>query len=208
MKSLTVPPMRVGTLLLSIVTLASCDNNGLPPIVEELARKQAAQQESLTKQSKELSEASRQLVESDAKARKELVDMQSNVQTQIEGQRQVVQQQRDSLEGERREIAHQRHRDPLIAAALVQAATLLVAALPLLVLVLLIRAARQEPSEVSVGELIIHDLTAEQPMLLSRPLLEPEPKLIATTESPILPDQTSGGPDEGSSAPGPSPNPS
>lgn len=206
MKILTFPQMRIATLLLSIVTLASCDNNGLPPIVEELARKQAAQQESLTKQSKELTEASRQLVESDAKARKELVDMQSNVQAQIEGQRQVVQQQRDSLEGERREIAHQRHRDPLIAAALVQAATLIVAALPIVALVLLIRAARQEPSDVSVAELIIHDSTAEQPLLLSRPLLEPDPKLIATTESPALPHQTSGGPDDESSASAPSPS--
>lgn len=189
MKPTAIQPARIGILMLSIVTLASCDApNTLPPIVEDLAKKQAAQQESLTKQSRELSEASRLLVEFDAKARKELVEHQSNVQSHIETQREVVQQQRDSLEGERREIAERRHRDPLIAAGLVQAATLLVAALPILVLILLIRAAQNEPVDVPLGELLTHELVTERPLLL------PGPAFVATRPAVAISDDDESSP--------------
>lgn len=164
------------TLLILIpLLLEGCGppHNELTPVVEELSRRQAAQQEAVVRQSQELSKASQQLVESDAQARRDLAKLQAEVQSQIESERQAVDQERDSLEGERREIARQRHRDPLVAAAVIQAATLLVAVLPIVLILLLLRAARNEPAEVPLAELLVLDLAAEQPLLLPGPVAPP-----------------------------------
>lgn len=155
-------------LVLAALGVTGCGppRDDLRPLVNELVQKQSAHQESLMKQSEHLSEASRQLVESDAEARRELVEFQTTLQTQIEEERHDLDQQRSDIEQERREIAKNRHRDPLIAAALIQGATLVVAALPIVLVLLLVRAARQEPAEVPMGELLIRDLSAEKPILL------------------------------------------
>lgn len=154
--------------LLAGLMASGCDppREDLRPLVNELVQKQSAQQESLLRQSEHLSEASRQLVASDAQSRRELVEFQSTLQTQIEDERQNLDHQRNDLEQERRDISRQRHRDPLIAAALIQAVTLIVAALPIVLVLLLLRAARQEPADVPMGELLIRDLSAENPILI------------------------------------------
>ena len=154
-----IPPMLIAD---------GCSGSGkLAELAEEMARRQAAQQEKLIDETRKLSEASRELVEADATARKELTEFQSEIQQGIQSERQSVDRQREELEDERREIALHRHRDPLIAAGMVQAATLIVAVLPILVLIYLFRAARDEPPEAAVGELLVQEMTAERPLLLS-----------------------------------------
>ena len=170
-------------------------NDKLAEMAQELARRQAAQQEKLIDETRKLSEASRELVEADATARKELTEFQSEIQQGIQSERNSVDRQREKLEDERREIATQRHRDPLIAAGLVQAATLIVAGLPILVLIYLFRTARDEPPEAAVGELLIQEMTAEQPLLLPGPVFHP-PALQAPDPSPPEP----GGDDDSTSA--------
>ena len=175
-------------LLMILLLLEGCGppRNELTPVVEEMTRRQAAQQEAVVRQSQDLSKASQQLVESDAQARRDLAKWQAEVQSQIESERQAVDQERDSLEGERREIARQRHRDPLIAAALIQAATLLVAVLPIVLILFLLRAAQNEPADVPLAELLMHELSAEQPLLLPGPIAPPAVKTLPS------PDQTPG----------------
>ena len=172
--------------LLIPLLLGGCGppHNELTPVVEEMTRRQAAQQEAVVRQSQDLSKASQQLVESDAQARRELAKWQAEVQSQIESERQAVDQERDSLEGERREIARQRHRDPLIAAALIQAATLLVAIMPLVLVLFLLRAARNEPADIPLAELLVHELSAEQPLLLPGPVAPPSVTALPSPDRP------------------------
>jgi hypothetical protein len=138
-------------------------------LVEEHSRRQAAQQESLLRQSENLSEASRQLVESDAAARGELAEMQSRLQQEFEAERQGIDGQREKLDDERRDIAARRHRDPLIAAALLQAVTLLIAALPFVLVLFLMRASRDEPADVPLAELLVEEFSTDKPLLLPAP---------------------------------------
>jgi len=140
------------------------DPDHLRPMTD-LVQKQAAPQESLVRQSERLTDASRQLVTADSESRRELVEFQSALQTRIDEERQALDRQRDGLDEERRAIAQQRHRDPLIAAALIQAATLLVAALPVLLIAMLIRGARQEPADTPMGEILVEELRSDRPRL-------------------------------------------
>ena len=174
-------------ILLAVSPLIASSCNDRDPLVDEMVRQQATHHETIARQGEELTKASRELVESDAKARRELAEHDAQLQVQRESERQNLDAQRDALETERREIAKQRHRDPLVAAALVQAATLLVAALPILLLILLVRAARNEPADVPLGDLLIHDLTAEEPLLLPAPLRHRPAVLLPPPEAPPLP---------------------
>ncbi|MCA9116816.1 MAG: hypothetical protein KDA79_17170 [Planctomycetaceae bacterium] len=159
-------------------------------LVEDLSRQQVAQQEALIQQSQDLTEASKQLVDADATARRELSEMQSRLQQEFASGRQSIDGQRQKLDNERREIATQRHRDPLIATALLQTVTLIVAALPLVLLLLLIRATRNEPVQLPLAELLVEDLVAEKPLLFPGPV-SPQRALISPdepAESPDTPD--------------------
>ena len=164
----TVRSPAAGLLLATSALAAGCSSGdgGLKSLVEDVTRRQAAQQETLLRQSAQLSDASRQLVASDAEARRELAEMQSELQRQFEAQRRGIDRQCAVLDEERREIARQRHRDPLTAAAIVQGVTLAVAALPLVICILLLGAAAGEPPDDVVNELLVQELTTEEPMLL------------------------------------------
>ena len=167
-------PLPFAVLLLA----AGC---GPPPaddaaerLARDFARQQAAQQRQLIEETRRLSESSRSLVESDAAARREMAEFQSSLQQGIQSERQGVDRQRERLDDERREIEARRHRDPLIAAALVHAATLVVAALPVVVLVYLFKAARDEPAEAAVGELLVREFSSDRPLLLPAPVVPPK----------------------------------
>ena len=175
----------IALLAISPLLASSCSDRD--PLVDEMVRQQATHHEIVARQSEELTKASKHLVESDAKARREQAEHQAQLQAQIESQRQNLEAQRDTLEAERREIAHQRHRDPLIATALLQVATVLVASLPILLLILLIRAAKNEPADVPLGDLLVHDLTSESPLLLPAPLIDRQAKLLPPPAAPSLP---------------------
>ena len=78
------------------------------------------------------------MVEADSKARTELAALQRDLQQdQAE-----VGRQRDQLEGDRRDIAAQRHRDPLIAAAITNIGLILACLLPLVLCVVILRSLR------------------------------------------------------------------
>jgi hypothetical protein len=80
----------------------------------------------------------------------------------------------------RQVIARQRHRDPLIAAAIVNTGVLLACIAPLLLAFWVLRNSWGEAAA-GVDELLIHELTTENPVLLTRPTL-PRPAAEATPE--------------------------
>ena len=104
-----------------------------------------------------------QLVESDSKARTELAALQRDLQQdQAE-----IGRQRDQLETDRRQIAEQRHRDPLIAAAITSIGLILACLLPLLLCwALLRRPPLDGEAEAALAEFLVQDLISDHPVLL------------------------------------------
>jgi len=187
-KQLTV--RLLGILVLSIL-ISGCGSDGRDARYAELAREsldqQSRQNQALAAHTQQIADASRQLVEADAKARHELSAMHKQLQTGMQSERQRVDQQRDKLELERRDIARQRHREPILAAVITQAALLIAAAVPLVYGIYLFRAVKTEDPDAALGELLIGEFSAQQPTLIhdawARPLALPAPEPLRLQES-------------------------
>ena len=108
---------------------------------------------------------------------------------------------RDAIDEELRSIADRRHRDPIIAASIVQASTLLAATLPVLVLVLLLRIALRsggEAVEAPPIELLAMRSFADEPIRLL-PAIDPGDRTKRLSETPRNhpPDAIEAGPPDG-----------
>ena len=162
---------RMIPLLLFLIVIVGCNDQDerLSELARESLQQQSRQNDALARQNQQISEAARQLVESDAKARQELIAAQQRLQQEIGRERQSLDRQRDDIQQERRELAAARHREPIIAAALVQAALVIVAAIPLLLAVYVFRSLRHDETDAAVGELLVQELTADEPLLLPPP---------------------------------------
>ena len=117
---------------------------------------------------------------------RQLTAYQAELDQRIQSERHSLDQQRAALEVERRQIAHQRHRDPLIAAGITQAALLIVASLPILLLILLLRAAASEPEDAALSELLVQELASDAPTLLPAPVIHP-PALESDPQNKLPP---------------------
>ena len=138
-------------------------------------QRQLAESEGLARQ--QLLKVQGDLVQRDAQSRQELNQLQQDVHAASREERKRLDDQRQSLETERRQIAQDRQRAPVIAAAITQVGLLLLCALPLAVCVYLLYVLRHSaPQDDALTELLIEELAAEHPRLLptsSRPALAP-----------------------------------
>jgi hypothetical protein len=81
---------------------------------------------------------------------------------------------RDELEQERKQIAEQRHRDPIIASSIQTIGLIVACLLPLLVCVYVLRQMnRSDPDDATVAELLVLELVSDEPRLLPGPVLRP-----------------------------------
>jgi hypothetical protein len=99
----------------------------------------AEQSQAVVEESGELAEASKELVASDAKARQDLIGAQERLTAQLHEQRATVDVGRNQLEVERKRIADQRNRDPLLAAAIQNIGLIIACLLPLIICIFVIR---------------------------------------------------------------------
>jgi hypothetical protein len=114
--------------------------------------------------------ANRQADQSREMAR--VVESQQALQQGIDAERGHLDQQRTVLEDERRSIASERVRDPIIANALIGAVILVACVLPIVLAFFVLRGAHQaEPDDAALSELLVQELVAEEPLLLPRPTL-------------------------------------
>lgn len=121
----------------------------------------------VTQQGRELAEAAERLVAEDAQARKELVVAHREMRGELHAERVSVDQQRGRLEDERRDIAAQRVRDPIVAEAIQSVGLCLVALLPVcLAGYVLYSVNRSTDDQAAVSELLVLDLSSEHPRLL------------------------------------------
>lgn len=138
----------------------------------------ARQSQAVVEESQKLADAAQQLVQSDAKARADMIAAQERLTSQLDQQRAAVDTGRDQLEQERKQIAAERHRDPIVAASIQTIGLIVAALLPLVVCIFVIRQmCRAEPDDGAVAELLVAELTTDQPVLLPGPVLRPAPAL-------------------------------
>ncbi len=161
--------MKRLVLLTLIALLAGCKNSPderLVDMAKEHEKSQAEQSQQMARMQQEVAEGSKKLVEADAKAREALTAMQH----ELRSDQADIGHQRDQLETERREIAGQRNRDPIVAAAITNVGLILACLLPLLVCVYVLwSAGRCGESDAAVTEILVQELASDRPMLLPSP---------------------------------------
>ena len=170
----------IALLLLALIGIGcSSGDKRLVELSRESTNRQAEQNRLVENNNHEVLEATNRLVEADAKSRTENNDL----HRQIEAERSGVNEQRDALEQERRQIASERTRDPIIADSIQAAAGLIAAILPLLICLFLLRGLFQRPVDETLAEVLIEDLVSQHPLLS-----KPEPASLPRTErAPRLP---------------------
>ena len=154
-------------IVMLALTATGCDkneNSRLAEMAERHSQRQAEQSQQMAEQQKEVAEGSRRLVEADAKAREEMVALNRDVQAE----RVEIGQQRDALEVDRRQIAAQRHRDPIIAGAITGFGLLLACLMPLVLCWYLLHRRVEPTDDQAVAEVLIEDLVRQEPLLLPR----------------------------------------
>ena len=135
-------------------------------------QRMADQSEAIVEESHQLTEAAKELFERDAEARRDLISAQQELTSQLHEQQSAIYTGHEQLEQDRRDIAEQRHRDPIIAAVIQNFCLVIACLLPLLVAVQVIwQMQSQEPDHAAVAELLTLELTSEEPLLLPGPRL-------------------------------------
>ena len=125
----------------------------------------------------EVAEASRQLVEADAKARTETVALQRELQ---QGQDELG-RQRDQLENDRRQYADQRNRDPIIANTILDVGMIFACLLPLALCIFLVLGLRDKSqTDSDLADVLVQEIVSDEPFLLP-----PPGKPAALTQEPI-----------------------
>lgn len=121
--------------MMVLLLAAGCSDSPderLAELAEQSLRQQASQNERLAEQSKQIAEASRHLVKNDSEARKEMIAAHATLQKELQAERANINQQLSNIEDERRDIAQQRGRDPIIAQTIGAVGLTLGCLLPLL----------------------------------------------------------------------------
>jgi hypothetical protein len=183
-------------LTATLILTAGCESHDqrLADYAQQAMDQQARQNETLARQSQQVAEQSQELaraahdlVGQDAAARRELIDAQTTLQSQLHEERSSVDTQRQELHVERKSVAAAAIRDPVIAQAILVTGLILAALLPLLVTAYALRRLPDPgPSDTLLAETLIENLDAE----LRPGLPGPPPALPANSDSPRL-----GGPD-------------
>jgi hypothetical protein len=162
-------PTIKATLVALMILVTGCETRDerLANLAQQALDQQAQQNDALARQTLQLSEGNRELataaqalVEQDALARRELLEAQSQLQTQLQQERSDLDSQRAALHAERSVAAITARRDPVIAQALLASGLIVVTVLPLLVTAYaLCRLPDHGASEMLLETALLDDLT-------------------------------------------------
>ena len=177
---------RVFTLAALTALIAGC-NASDEQLLRQSLRQQAEQNAQMARHTQQIVETSGQLIEADARARGDLVELQEHLQQGVQAERRSLDRQHQELETERQAVARQRQRDPLIAAAIVNASILLACVAPLLLAYWVIRSTWTQESGAALDELLVRELITEASSFLPRPTLALPLPETAPDPQPIEP---------------------
>ena len=178
---IVIPVTPTVLLLVAATGCQKSNDDRLVEMAQEHVARQAEQNRQMAELHKQLAEGSRQLVEADARAREELTVLQHD----LRADQAEIGHQRDQLEAERRQIAEQRYRDPLIAAAIVNVGLVLACLLPLAFGVYVLWSLRRSgDSDDALVELLIEEVVADRPPIGLRDSTLPLPSPSALIEAP------------------------
>jgi len=166
----------IGTLVLAGLGVCSDPDTRLGDLAVQVTHDQAEQNQRIAEGSKALAQGSQHLVEADAQARRELIDLQHSLrQDQAE-----IGQSRDVLEAERKAIASQRRIESAVASGLVIFGVILACISPLILAALCLVGLWREPTREEEGEVLVEELVQSLVEL-------PAPQAVALPEvSPPL----------------------
>jgi TolA-binding protein len=171
MKKLLLTSIPIVLILLAGMTGCSkSPDERIERMAQQSLDAQARQNDRLVQQNQQVIEASKELVAADAQARTKMTELQHDLQAD---QREVG-RQRDGLEQERRQIAAERYREQLVSSAITTIGILIVAGLPLLLGIYMLRAVQYaEASDPVLTEVLIDEMLADRPRLLARTSMTP-----------------------------------
>jgi len=182
-----LPLISTAATLIALIAIGcSSGDERLVELSRQSDDRQAEQNRLVETNNRQVLEATNKLVEAYAKSRTEHIELHRQIETERFG----VNQQRAALEQERRQIAGERIRDPIIAESIRAVAGLIAAILPLLVCLFLLRGLFHKSDQEALAEVLIEDLVSRQPLLnetaaVSLPGTGREPRLpAAPTEQP------------------------
>lgn len=177
------------TLVVMMIVAAGCDVSGdhrLVEMAETQLASQAEQNRNMTDLQREVAKGSRELIEADAKSRQDIVTLHREVQQE----RAEFGKQRDSLEADRRGLARQRQWDSFTASAITTGGLLIGCILPLVLCWYLLHRPDDPADDHLVMEILMEDLVAQRPILLTRPDVprtiehhRPDPRQASSDES-------------------------
>ena len=126
-----------------------------------------------------------QIVQRDADGRRELDELHRQTHASITRRTQAIDRERDLMEQERRQIAAERSRAPVVAEAVKFVGGLIVCSLPLVVVIYLLRCLQRNScdTDAAMVEVLVEELVAGQPRLLSRPRPPALPQASANAEA-------------------------
>jgi VIT1/CCC1 family predicted Fe2+/Mn2+ transporter len=177
----SLPIWTLPTLVGLIAIGCSSGDERFVELSRESADHQVEQNRLVETNNRQVLEATDKLVEADAKSRTENIEL----HRQIEAERSGVNLQRDALEQERRQIAQERNRAPIVADSILAVGGLIAAIVPLLVCLFLLRGLFHKSDQEALAEVLVEDLVSRQPLLsgpaaVSLPGTGREPRLAAT----------------------------
>src|ERR1700730_12707994 len=153
-----LPPIWTAPVLIALIAIGcSSGDERLVELSRESTERQAEQNRLIETNNRQVLEATDKLVEADAKSRTEHIEL----HRQIEAERFGVNQQRDALEQERRQIAEQRNRDPIVSESIKTAAGLIAAALPLLLGLFVLRGLLQKSDDEVAADVLVEELLTQ-----------------------------------------------
>lgn len=151
--------------LVFLGTILGCqkEDERLAQMAERQTAQQAEQNRTFAKLQEEVAAATHDLVQADARARQEIVELHREVQYE----RAEFGRQRDALEEDRKQLAAARQRDSLLATALVTLGYLTACMLPLVLCWYLLRHSGEIDSDPQITDALLEDLVSPQPRLLA-----------------------------------------
>lgn len=167
----------VGTLVLAGLGGCSDPDIRLGELASQVTHEQAEQNQRIAEGSQAIAQGSQHLVEADAQARRELIDLQHSLrQDQVD-----IGQHRDALEAERKAIAGQRRTESAVASGMVIIGVFLACLSPLILAGISLLGLWRETTREEEGEVLVEELVQSLVEL-------PAPQAVALPEvSPSLP---------------------